>query len=60
MDRFSDRFKNRSNFIETAVRAFLTRLARDERNARDLEILNRSATRPNREVSDLLAYQAEL
>jgi metal-responsive CopG/Arc/MetJ family transcriptional regulator len=30
MARYSDQFRNRSDFIETAVRAFLTRLARDE------------------------------
>jgi metal-responsive CopG/Arc/MetJ family transcriptional regulator len=50
--------QSRSAFIERAVAAYLAALAREERNARDLEILNRRATRLNAEAEDVLEYQA--
>lgn len=52
--------KNRSDIIETAVRAYLKQAARAERNARDLEILNRRADYLNDEALDVLGYQAPL
>jgi metal-responsive CopG/Arc/MetJ family transcriptional regulator len=52
--------KNRSEFIETALRAFIAQLSREQQNARDLEILNRHADRLNQEAADVLLYQAEL
>jgi metal-responsive CopG/Arc/MetJ family transcriptional regulator len=48
--------KTRSNVIEGAVRAFIAQSARDEQNARDLEIINRHADRLNREAHDMLEY----
>jgi metal-responsive CopG/Arc/MetJ family transcriptional regulator len=50
MDRYSDRFRNRSYVIESAVRAFLSELARGEQNAPDLEINNRNVARLDREA----------
>ena len=50
-------FKNRSDFIEAAVRAFLAQMLRQEQEAKDLAILNRHADRLNREAADVLAYQ---
>jgi metal-responsive CopG/Arc/MetJ family transcriptional regulator len=52
--------KNRSDFIEAAVLAFIRQLIRDEQNARDLEILNRRADYLNQEATDVLAYQIPL
>ena len=52
--------KNRSGFIEAAVRAYLAQLTRDEQNARDLEIINRRAHRLNKEAAEALEYQAPL
>lgn len=52
--------KNRSDFIEAAVRAFIGQLIRDELNAKDLEIINRRADFLNQEASDVLAFQAPL
>ncbi len=53
----------RSRIIEQAVLEFLERRLesrrRKARNARDLEILNHRADELNREVADVLAYQAE-
>jgi len=48
--------KNRSDFIEAAVLAFIGKLIRDEQNARDLEILNRRADFLNQEAAEVLAY----
>ena len=48
--------KTRSDFIETAVWAFIAQLIRDEQNARDLEIINRRARSLNREARDVLEY----
>lgn len=60
IDRRGDQFKNRSDFLEIAAKAFLAQLERDELNARDLEIINRNADRLNREAADVLEYQVEL
>lgn len=52
--------KTRSDFIETAVWAFIEQLARAEQNARDLEIINRRADFLNEEAADVLEYQVPL
>jgi metal-responsive CopG/Arc/MetJ family transcriptional regulator len=52
--------KNRSDFIETAVWAFVSQIARNEQNAHDLEILNRRADFLNDEAADVLSYQIPL
>ena len=51
---------SRSRVIEQAVLEFLERHFRAEREARDLEILNRAADELNLEVEDVLAYQVDL
>ena len=52
--------RTRSDFIEAALRAFIRQLIRDERNARDLEIINRRADSLNQEAADVLAYQVQV
>jgi metal-responsive CopG/Arc/MetJ family transcriptional regulator len=49
--------KNRSALLERAARAYLARLEIDERDRRDIEIINRNAERLNREAMDTLEYQ---
>ena len=49
---------NRSRVIEDALRDFVERRARGERDARDLETINRNAERLNDEAVDVLDYQA--
>jgi len=49
----------RSRVIEQAVLEFVERRRRQSRERRDLEILNRSADRLNREIEDVLAFQVE-
>ena len=57
IDQRSGRFKNRSDFIEAAVRAYITQIIRNEQNAKDLAILNSQADRLNEEAADVLTYQ---
>lgn len=57
IDKRSGEFKNRSDFIEAAIRAYIAKIAQDEQNARDLAIINREANRLNKEAADVLAYQ---
>lgn len=52
--------KTRSDFIETAVWAFIKQLIRDEQNACDIEIINRRADFLNGEAADVLEYQVPL
>ncbi len=49
--------KNRSALLERAALAYLDKLSRQERDRRDLELINRNADRLNREVEDTLEYQ---
>jgi Arc/MetJ-type ribon-helix-helix transcriptional regulator len=57
MDKLLGQYKNRSEFIELALRNYIAQLIRKERNARDLEIINQCADRLNEEALDVLAYQ---
>jgi len=59
IDEIAGEHSNRSRVIELAVLEYIERHRRSVREARDLEILNRSATALNREVEDILAYQSE-
>jgi metal-responsive CopG/Arc/MetJ family transcriptional regulator len=58
IDRATSRNRSRSRVIEDAAREFLTRRARAGREAHDLEILNDAADGLNREMVDVLTYQA--
>jgi hypothetical protein len=49
--------KDRSVQLKRAARAYLARLESDERDRRDVEIINRNAERLNREAMDTLKYQ---
>ena len=53
------RASNRSRVIEEAVREYLVRRARGERDRRDIEVINRAADDLNREVDDALIFQRE-
>jgi hypothetical protein len=48
---------NRSDFIEKASRAYIARIERARRDARDIEIINRNAKRLNAEARDAMGYQ---
>ncbi len=60
IDKTAKGEKNRSAFIETAVRAYLEVMKRHGRDQADLSIINRLAERLNSEARDVLGYQMEL
>lgn len=60
IDKIVGRNGSRSELIEKAVHEYIHKIARAQRDQRDLEILNRSAKRMNREADDVLRYQVKL
>jgi len=59
VDRLAGESRNRSEFIELALRDYIARRVRDEQNARDLAIINRRHKRLNKEAGDVLLFQGE-
>jgi predicted transcriptional regulator len=59
LDRLAGREGNRSAVAERAILEYATRHARTERNEKDRELLDRHAEALNRELEELLAFQAE-
>lgn len=57
IDECSGPHMNRSEFIEKALRNYISQETRDRQNAKDLEIINRKADRLNDEAADVLTYQ---
>ncbi len=60
VDKLTGKSKNRSEFIEIAVRTYIAQMIHKKRNARDLEIINQRADRLNEEALDVLAYQGDV
>jgi Arc/MetJ-type ribon-helix-helix transcriptional regulator len=60
VDRLSGKDKNRSEFIEAAIQAYIAHITRYEQNAKDLEIINQCADDLNEEALDVLDYQVAL
>jgi metal-responsive CopG/Arc/MetJ family transcriptional regulator len=60
IDEYIGEYKNRSEFIEEAVRAFIRQLIRRQQDARDLAIINQRADYLNQEAADVLTYQVDL
>ena len=60
VDKRAKQYRNRSDFIEAAVWAFIGQTMRDEQNANDLAIINQLADHLNKEATDVLAYQIPL
>jgi metal-responsive CopG/Arc/MetJ family transcriptional regulator len=58
IDRIAGSKQSRSAFIESVLREHLRARERAARDARDLEIINRNASRLNREAEDGLELQA--
>jgi metal-responsive CopG/Arc/MetJ family transcriptional regulator len=59
LDRVVGKTGNRSALIERAVADYLDQLAREQRDRRELQILNDAAEALNREAEDVLEYQVE-
>ena len=51
--------ENRSEFIEKALWAYIAEIARKERTARDVRLINERADALNAEAGDVLAYQGK-
>jgi metal-responsive CopG/Arc/MetJ family transcriptional regulator len=58
IDRISGE-QSRSAFIEAVLRGYLAKKRRAASEARDFRLLNRSADALNKEVDDVLGYQAD-
>ncbi len=58
IDRSTGTKASRSAFIEEVLRAYLKEKARRAIHARDLELINANADYLNREMEDVLKYQA--
>lgn len=52
--------QNCSAFLETAAWAYLTKMRREQANARDIATINRRADYLNAEVEDALTYQVSI
>lgn len=59
IDRRACGSRFRSSFIEAVLRSYLRDRAKAERNARDIEIINRHAEELNADAEDSLRDQAE-
>ena len=60
IDKRSKQYKNRSEFIENALRIYINHLNQEERNKKDLQLINQNAERLNEEAFDVLEYQVKL
>ncbi len=60
IDAYVQGEKNRSAFIELAVRTYLESIRRRKRDLHDLDTINRLSDRLNREAAEILKYQVEM
>jgi metal-responsive CopG/Arc/MetJ family transcriptional regulator len=60
IDKRAEGERNRSAFIESAVRAYLEILERKTRDLADLNTINRLSERLNREALEVLESQGEI
>jgi len=60
IDRIAGSKQSRSAFIEMVLQQYLRDRARAQRDARDIELINRHAEQLNRDALDSLEYQAPL
>lgn len=58
IDRVAGSKQSRSAFIESVLQQYLRQRARAQRDARDIELINRHADELNAEAEDVLRYQA--
>jgi metal-responsive CopG/Arc/MetJ family transcriptional regulator len=58
IDRLAGSKRSRSALIDEVLRQYLRERARAQRDARDIELINRHADELNAEAEDVLSYQA--
>ena len=59
IDKLSEQYQSRSEWIEMALRSFIAQITR-EQNVHDIDIINKNAARLNEEALDVLTYQVDL
>jgi metal-responsive CopG/Arc/MetJ family transcriptional regulator len=60
VEKLGERYRNRSAFLELAAWDYIERVRREQRTAKDIEIINRRADYLNRETMDALEFQIPL
>jgi metal-responsive CopG/Arc/MetJ family transcriptional regulator len=60
VDKSVDKSSSRSAFIETVLRTYFKERVRQAIDARDVELINNHADYLNREMEDVLQYQAPI
>ena len=60
IDRIIGKSKNRSAFIEAALKAYIAQNLKKARDTKDLRIINKNSDRLNQEAEDVLSYQVEM
>jgi len=60
VDRMAGSKRSRSAFIEDVLTQYLKKRVREQRDARDLALINRHAEQLNQDATDALEYQAPL
>ena len=58
IDTMSMHHKNRSEFIEFALRKAIAQMIRETQDAQDAKIINEHAAQYNAEAEDVLGYQS--
>lgn len=57
VDSMSVHYKNRSEFIEIALRKAIAQMLREQQDAHDVNLINEHAAQYNAEAEDVLSYQ---
>ncbi len=57
VDSMSVNYKNRSEFIEFALRKAIAQMIRETQDAQDAKIINEHAAQYNAEAEDVLSFQ---
>jgi metal-responsive CopG/Arc/MetJ family transcriptional regulator len=59
IDKLSEQYQNRSEWIKMALQSFIAQI-KNEKNLEDVDIINKNATRLNKEALDAFTYQVDL
>ena len=59
VDKLKGQYQNRSEWIEMALRTFITQIT-TEKEVKDIDIINKNADSLNEEALDVLTYQVDL
>ena len=60
IEQLSEKDKTLSDFIETGLQYYITKLKRSGESDKDIEIINENVDCLNQETQDALQYQVEL